>query len=100
MSCQASFSRLMALACAVLLANSSVAHRRAGPQTPKTKQRNRDARLAAIPAPFPGQPAFKHRGFYFHCGWAFRTDRSPLAHGRGRLRRGTSNCCGGWALTR
>jgi hypothetical protein len=29
------------------------------------------------PAPFPGQPAFKHRGFYIHCGWAFDRPFAP-----------------------
>ena len=32
---------------------------------------------ANIPAPFPGQPVFKQRGFYLHCGWAFDYPFAP-----------------------
>lgn len=35
------------------------------------------SRPDAVPAPFPGQPAFKHRGFYLHCGWAFDHPFAP-----------------------
>jgi hypothetical protein len=31
----------------------------------------------AIPAPFSGRPAFKERGFYLHCGWAFDYPFAP-----------------------
>ncbi len=37
---------------------------------------------AAFPAPFPGPPAFKHRGFYFHCGWAFDYPFAPHSWSR------------------
>jgi hypothetical protein len=37
---------------------------------------------AAIPPPFPGQPAFKHRGFYLHCGWAFNHPFAPRSWSR------------------
>ena len=32
---------------------------------------------ARAAAPFPGQPAFKQRGFYLHCGWAFDYPFAP-----------------------
>ncbi|HOY57853.1 MAG TPA: hypothetical protein PK640_06920 [Verrucomicrobiota bacterium] len=50
---------------------------RLGADTPKTSTRS-----TAIPAPFPGQPAFKHRGFYFHCGWAFDHPFAPHSWSR------------------
>ena len=37
---------------------------------------------AAGPAAFPGAPAFKHRGFYFHCGWAFDHPFAPHSWSR------------------
>ncbi len=45
------------------------------------------ARTASSPAtslraPFPGRPAFQHRGFYFHCGWAFDHPFAPHSWSR------------------
>jgi hypothetical protein len=33
-------------------------------------------------APFPGPPAFKHRAFYLHCGWAFDHPFAPRSWSR------------------
>src|SRR5512137_33381 len=44
------------------------------------------ASAAALPGPFPGQPAFKHRGFYFHCGWAFDHPFAPHSWSRADFR--------------
>lgn len=40
------------------------------------------ASATTLPAPFPGQPAFRHRGFYFHCGWTFDHPFAPHSWSR------------------
>ncbi len=52
------------------------------PQPPGVQAQPASASAAAIPPPFPSQPAFKHRGFYFHCGWAFDRPFAPHSWSR------------------
>jgi hypothetical protein len=49
--------------------NTAAADNRASPATADTQPAS--TKPAAIP------PAFKHRGFYFHCGWAFDHPFAP-----------------------
>lgn len=41
----------------------------------------RPAAASAL-APYPGRPAFKHRGFYIHCGWTFDHPFAPHSWSR------------------
>jgi hypothetical protein len=48
----------------------------------EARARPASASPAAVPGPFPGLPAFQHRGFYFHCGWAFDHPFAPHSWSR------------------
>ncbi|MBP7933161.1 MAG: hypothetical protein KA354_00820 [Phycisphaerae bacterium] len=52
------------------------------PIRPPVELLSPQATSPTVPAPFPGRPAFKHRGFYLHCGWAFDHPFAPHAWSR------------------
>jgi hypothetical protein len=77
----------IALSFIMALAGAGTAHLHAAttdnqPRPPGAGAQPASTSTPAIPAPFPGQPAFRHRGFYLHCGWTFDHPFAPHSWSR------------------